>query len=144
MEQRVSLITLGVADLARSRAFYDSLGWKSASEDDDKNIVCYNLQSMALALHPWDMLAADANVPTQRSGASGITFSYNVPTQEDVSVILKKAEKSGATITKQAQDTSWGGHNGCFADPDGYLWEIAFNPFSPLGANGEFQWGGAR
>lgn len=144
MEQRVSLITLGVADLKASRRFYDSLGWKAATKKDDENIVCYDLQSMALALHPWSMLAKDANVSPHRSGASGITLAHNVSSKEDVADILAKAEQAGAKIIKQPQDTEWGGFNGYFADPDGYLWEVAYNPFSPLGANGEFQWAGAK
>ena len=142
MEQRLSLITLGVADLAKARAFYDALGWKVATEDQSEAIVCYNLNNMALALYPWDKLAEDAQVPVERSGYSAITIAYNVSTEQGVDLILSEAEKAGGTIVKPAQKVFWGGYSGYFADPDGHLWEVAHNPFSSLGPNGEFQWGG--
>ncbi len=142
MEQRLSIITLGVFDLAKARAFYDALGWKIASEDEAENIVCYNLNNMALALYPWDKLAEDAQVPVERSGYSAMTIAYNVTSECDVDTILAESEKAGGTIIKPGQKVFWGGYSGYFADPDGHLWEVAFNPFSSLGPNGEFQWGG--
>lgn len=144
MEQRISLITLGVTDLSRSRAFYDALGWRIATEDQADAIVCYNLNNMALALYPWDKLAEDALVPPERSGYSAVTLAYNVRTERDVERTLAEAEKAGGQIIKPAQKVFWGGYSGYFADPDGQLWEVTYNPFSPLGPDGEFQWGGVK
>tara|TARA_R110002126_G_scaffold126750_2_gene268960 strand:- start:2891 stop:3325 length:435 start_codon:yes stop_codon:yes gene_type:complete len=142
MEQRLSIITLGVSDLTKAKAFYDGLGWQAASSLDTEEIIAYDLQSMALALYPWDKLAKDAGVSTERSGPSAITLAYNVGSEQDVDHMLKAATELGATVTKPAQKAFWGGYSGCFSDPDGHIWEIAFNPFSKLGPNGEFQWNG--
>lgn len=142
MQQRISLITLGVSDLKRARAFYDSLGWKVASEDQAEEIVAYNLPNMALALYPLDKLADNAMVPIQRTGYSTVTIAYNVNSESEVQDILEEVEKAGGKIVKPAQKVFWGGYSGCFSDPDGNLWEVAYNPFSPLGPKGEFQWGG--
>lgn len=142
MEQRLSIITLGVSDLTKAKAFYDGLGWQAASSPDTEEIIAYDLQSMALALYPWDKLAKDVGVSVERSGPSAITLAYNVGSEHDVDHMLKAATELGATITKPAQKAFWGGYSGCFSDPDGHIWEIAFNPFSKLGPNGEFQWNG--
>ncbi len=142
MEQRLSVITLGVDDLQKARAFYDALGWQAASDDTgDQGIVAYNLNGMALCLYPREKLADDAQVPQLASGFSSITLAYNVNAKEDVAAVLAEAAAAGGTIIKQAQDVFWGGHSGYFADPDGHLWEVAYNPFSPLGPDGAFQWG---
>lgn len=142
MEQRLSIITLGVQDLVRSKGFYDGLGWKAASSPETEEIIAYDLNSMALALYPWDKLAEDAGIPVERSGPSAITLAYNVSSEADVDEMMALAEKNGAKITKPAQKAFWGGYSGCFADPDGHIWETAFNPFAKLGPNGEFQWNG--
>ncbi len=144
MEQRLSIVTLGVQDLARSRAFYDRLGWKVANEDGADAIVCYDLNGIGLALYPWEALAEDAQVPAGGTGFRGITLAYNVRSKQEVARVLAAAVDAGGAISKEAQDTSWGGHSGYFADPDGQLWEVAWNPHSELGKKGEFQWGGAR
>jgi len=141
MEQRLSVITLGVADLAKARAFYDALGWTVASSDG--GIICYNLQGMAFALYPRDKLAKDAQVPPAGEGFRGVALAHNVRKKEDVAPALAAARAAGGRIVKPAQDVFWGGHSGYFADPDGHLWEVAWNPHSPLGAGGAFQWGGA-
>ncbi|QQG37242.1 MAG: VOC family protein [Micavibrio aeruginosavorus] len=144
MEPRVSLITIGVKDMKRARSFYDALGWRAASgKEREADIVCYDLPGMALALHPWEMLAADANVPMERSGYSAITLAHNVRSAAEVDKTLDLARKAGGRIVKPAAQTHWGGYSGYFADPDGQLWEIAYNPFSPLGPEGQFQWNGA-
>ena len=142
MRQRLSVVTLGVDDLARSRAFYDALGWRAHSDDQD--MICYNLIGMAFALYPRDKLAEDAQVPAAGEGFRGVTLAYVVRTKEEVAAVLPEAERAGGRIVKPAQDAFWGGHSGYFADPDGNLWEVAYNPFSPLGADGRFQWGGAE
>lgn len=142
MEQRLSIITLGVADLAKSKSFYDALGWKVASDESVEEIVAYDLQSMALALYPWEKLAADAKVPTQRTGYSAFSIAHNLNSPEEVCELLAKIEAAGGAILKPASKAFWGGFSGCFADPDGHIWEVAHNPFAKLGPNGEFQWNG--
>lgn len=146
MQQRISLITLGVQDLQKSRAFYDALGWKSASTtEEEKSVIVYNMaHGMALALFGREALAADAKISSDGSGFRGVSIAYNVDHKTQVAETLKLAESIGGKIVKPAQDVFWGGHAGYFTDPDGHLWEVAYNPFSPLGENGEFQWGGAE
>ena len=140
MEQRVSFITLGVAELERSKNFYCALGWKTANENDD-GIVVYNLQQMAIALYQVDNLAKDAQVDMQREAYPKFTLAYNVESENEVETILLDAQKAGAQIIKSAQKVFWGGYSGYFADPDNFLWEVAYNPYAKLGDNGEFQWG---
>lgn len=145
MEQRISLISLGVSDLKKSRSFYDALGWKMAgSEEEAESIVAYNINGMVFGLYPRDKLAEDAKVSDEGSGFRGVALAYNVRTKEDVDSTLKEAESAGGKIMKLAEEVFWGGYSGYFSDPDGHLWEVAYNPFSPLGTNGEFQWGGAQ
>lgn len=142
MQQRISLITLGVRNVARAKAFYDALGWRAVPVDHPEAPVPYNLSGMTLALWEWDKLAADAAQDAVSSGFRGITIAHNVNSPAEVAQILVSAEKAGGRIVKAAHDTFWGGHSGYFADPDGHLWEVAHNPLSPLGADGAFQWGG--
>ena len=142
MEQRISIITLCVSDLKRARAFYDALGWKAASEEEADGIVAYDLQNMTLALYPWDKLAQEANIPKERSGYSAFTIAYNVRSENEVDQMLEEVKGAGGKIIKPAEKVFWGGYSGYFSDPDGHLWEVAYNPFSTLGPKGEFQWGG--
>ncbi|HEY0832834.1 MAG TPA: VOC family protein [Azospirillum sp.] len=135
MQPRLSLITLGVADVARSRAFYERLGF-TASGASNPNVTFFQAGSTVLALFGWDSLAHDATVPEQGSGFRGVTLAHNVATKDEVAAVLADAVAAGATLVKPAQDVFWGGHSGYFADPDGHLWEIAWNPFFPLDANG--------
>jgi uncharacterized protein len=126
MNAYVSVITLGVRDLPRSRRFYaEQLGWAVQQEDD--NWVCFLLGdgSTALALYPWDELAEDAGVADDGSGFRGVTLAYNVRSEERVDEVLAEAERAGAAIARPAQRTGWGGYSGYFADPEGYLWEVA-------------------
>ena len=104
MEQRVSLITLGVRDLKKARAFYDALGWKAASEEHADSMVPYNLNGMAIGLFGWDDLAADANIDAQGSGFRGIALAYNVRSKEEVEIVLQEAKRAGGKIVKPAQD----------------------------------------
>lgn len=127
MEPRISLITLGVSDLARARAFYERLGFR-ASAISQGDIVFFQCGAMALALFPREELAKDAEVAEQGSGFRGLTLAHNVREKGDVAVVLAEAQASGGRIVKPAQDVFWGGHSGYFADPDGYLWEVAWNP----------------
>lgn len=142
MEQRISLITLGVSDIERSVEFFESLGWERSSDETDEGIIAFDLQSMALALYPWAKLAEDAGVPPNRSGCSAFSIAHIVGSEAEVDALLERAEDAGANITKPAQKVFWGGYSGCFTDLDGVIWEIAHNPHSKLGANGEFQWNG--
>ncbi len=142
MEQRLSIITLGVSDLGKSREFYDALGWKVASEDQAEEIVAYDLQSMTLALYPLQKLEEEIGASIQKGRYSSVTIAHNVSTTEEVDTVLKQAAAAGAELVKPAEKTFWGGYSGYFADLDGNLWEIACNPFSKLGPNGEFKWNG--
>jgi uncharacterized protein len=138
MEQRISLVTLGVADLARSREFYERLGWhrSSASSGD---IVFFQAGGMALALYPRTELAKDANVHPEGYAFPGFTLAYNARTREEVDAVLAEAQKVGATLLKPAQEAFWGGYSGYFSDPDGFLWEVAWNPFFTIAENGALQ-----
>ena len=145
MEQRISIVTLGVRDLEAARAFYDALGWRIANPGEEAaNIVAYDLQGMTLCLYPWDKLAADAQVPPAAEGFRGVVLAYNVRGKDEVAPVLAEAEAAGGRIVKPAQDAFWGGHSGVFADPEGHLWEVAWNPFAPLGRQGAFQWKGCE
>ena len=141
MEQRLSIITLGVSNLKASKRFYDALGWVCANEDDSGSIVAYNLQHMVLSLYPKEKLAEDATVNLSNTGYSNFTLAYNVRSEQAVDETLEHVQTIGGTLIKPAQKAVWGGYSGYFADPDQVLWEVAFNPFATLGANGEFQWG---
>lgn len=142
MEQRLSVITLGVADLTQAKNFYDSVGWRAVNENSDEiqNIVAYNLMGFSLVLYPLDKLADDATISMQKTGHPSFTLAYNVRSPKEVDSTLEKIERAGGQIIKPAQKVFWGGYSGYFSDPDGYLWEVAHNPFSPLGGKGEFQW----
>jgi len=134
MEPRINLITLGVADLARSRAFYERLGFEAAAAQGD--FVAFRAGCVALALFPRHELAKDACVPEAGEGFSGVTHAHNVREKHQVAAVLAEAEAAGARVLKPAQDVFWGGYSGYFADPDGHLWEVAWNPFFPLDENG--------
>ncbi len=142
MQQRLSIITLGVSDLERSRKFYQDIGWQLANPEDADNIVAFNLQAMSLVLYPREKLAEDAGVILNASEHASVTLAHNVGSEAEVDQVMSDVEKIGASIIKNAEKKFWGGYSGYFADPDGILWEVAFNPFSVLGPKGEFQWGG--
>ncbi len=132
----ISLITLGVEDLARSIAFYrDGLGWpvSGASAGD---VAFLRTGGVVLSLYPRDKLAEDARMDPEGAGFRGITLAHNVPEREDVDRALETAVAAGARRIKPAEDAFWGGRSGYFADPDGHLWEVAWNPGFPLGPGG--------
>jgi len=135
MEPRISLITLGVRDLARSRAFYEALGFVASSASNE-SVAFFRAGGAVLGLFGWDELAADARVPPDGDGFRGVTLAHNVRERADVAPALAAAQAAGGTIVTPAHDVFWGGHNGYFADPDGHLWEVAWNPFFPLTADG--------
>lgn len=142
MEQRLTMITLGVEDLDRARDFYKALGWVCANEGSGEGIAFFNLQNSVLALFPWAGVAAEFGMSEAEFGRPNAVMAYNVQTKQDVAPILDQAKAAGGTIAKPAQDVFWGGHSGYFRDPDGHYWEVAWNPFSPLGPNGEAKIGG--
>jgi catechol 2,3-dioxygenase-like lactoylglutathione lyase family enzyme len=128
MQQRLSLITLGVRDLPRSRAFYEQgLGWKPAASSQE-SVTFYDLGGYALGLYGLEALAEDAQLPLGGGGFGGITLAYNTHSREDVDRLLAEAVAAGANLLKPAGEVFWGGYHGYFADPDGYPWEVAHNP----------------
>ena len=140
MEQRVSLITLGVADMDRAAAFYEALGWQRVEAQD--GVVAFDLIGQTLGLYPVAKLAEDMGLQVEALGHGGMTLSHNVREKGDVAVVLERAERAGAKVLKPAADVFWGGHHGYFRAPDGCFWEVAFNPFSPLAPDGAFRWNG--
>ncbi len=125
MDQRISLITLGVADLARARAFYEALGWGGAQQPDDE--VCF-FQAGGMAFGLWTALGGH--------GAPGIELAHNVRSPEEVGAVLAEAQRAGGTIVRPAALAEWGGTSGAFADPEGYVWEVAHNPRWTLNEDG--------
>jgi len=138
MEQRISIVTLGVKDLQRGREFYERLGWRRSMANNE-DIVFFQLGGMALALYLRKELAKDANVPGDGSGFSGMTLAYNTRSKEEVDRILAEAKAAGAKLLKPATEAFWGGYSGYFADPDVYLWEVAWNPFFQIAADGSIK-----
>ena len=135
MEQRVSLITLGVANLERSREFYERLGWRR-SMAKAKGVVFFQAGGMALALYPRHELAKDANIAADGHGFNGMSLAYNARNREEVDSVLAEVISAGARLLKPAQQAFWGGYSGYFADPDGFLWEVAWNPSFPIAEDG--------
>lgn len=127
MEPNISVITLAVADMARSTRFYrDGLGLPV--RDDKPPVVYFELRGTWLALFPREALARYANVAADGRGFAGVTLSCNVDSKADVQQTLNAAERAGATIVNPPHEPGWGGYTGWFADPDGHLWEIVWNP----------------
>lgn len=137
MEQRVSLITLGVSDLPRARAFYEALGWRGRETEET---VFFQLRESVLVLWGRAKLAADAGVADGGPGGfGGIVLAHNVRSPAEVEEVLAAAAAAGATVTRPAAATFYGGYAGCFADPDGHLWEIACNPGLTLTEEGSLR-----
>jgi uncharacterized protein len=138
MEQRVSIITLGVANLERSRQFYERLGWRRSLAKSE-GIVFFQAGGMAVALYPRAELAKDANVAPDGSGFQAITLAYNARNRSEVNSVLAAALAAGASLLKPAQEAFWGGYSGYFSDPDGFPWEVAWNPSFPIAADGSIR-----
>jgi len=126
MEQRVSVITLGVRDLARARAFYEALGWVTRAKPDD-DVVFFQAGGIVFALWGRDQLAEDS-VVEDAGGWGGVTLSYNVRAQDEVDSVIEEARAAGANIMREPAETFWGGYSAAFTDPEGHPWEIAHNP----------------
>ena len=138
MEQRLSIVTLGVEDVARSRRFYEDLGWRASGAGDD-TIAFFQAGGIALALYGRAALAADAGLPDAQSGSGGIVLAHNVRARDEADAVLARAEAAGGRILKPAEEAFWGGYSGCFADPDGHVWEVAWNPHFELTPEGELR-----
>lgn len=139
MEQRVSLITLGVDDVERARDFYTALGWHVTQAEG--GIVVFDLVGCTLGLYARSALEAETGLQLPR-GSGAMSLGHNVREKSDVAAVLERASAAGGHVVKPAEDVFWGGHHGYFQDPDQHLWEVAFNPFSPLSAEGAFRWSG--
>jgi catechol 2,3-dioxygenase-like lactoylglutathione lyase family enzyme len=146
MEQRISMVTLAVADLARSRRFYEAgLGWEVVSGETE-GIVCFQLGGMVLALYGRAAFAEDTGLgdtglaEDSAPPRPSVALAYNTRSREEVDTVIARAVDVGARLQKPAADAFWGGYSGYIADPDGHLWEIAWNPFSPIGEDGRFVW----
>ena len=139
MEQRVSLVTLGVADLARARGFYEALGWttRAAPEDD---IVFFQAGGMVVALWDREQLASDSGVE-DGGGWGGVTLAHNVRSPAEVDAVLAAAAAAGARIARPGAATFWGGYSGAFVDPEGHPWEVAHNPHWTLAEDGSVSLG---
>lgn len=132
MKQHLHLITLGVADLERAREFYtQTLGWKPARASDG-DVVFMQAGGVALSLYPREKLAEDAQIPPEGSGFAGFTLALNARSEAEVDATISDLRGRGVRIVKEPQKVFWGGYSSYFADPDGYLWEVAYNPFFPF------------
>lgn len=142
MEQRVSLITLGVDNIERSAAFYEALGW--SRNDCPEGVITFDMIGQTLGLYSKAGLAAELGIEEGGIGGfSGITLAHNVRVKDEVAKVLAEVEAAGGKVLKPEKDVFWGGHHGYFSDPDGHVWEVAHNPFSPLReGDGAFQWDG--
>jgi catechol 2,3-dioxygenase-like lactoylglutathione lyase family enzyme len=137
MEQRVSLITLGVRELARARAFYESLGWTTRAGPDD-DVVFFQAGGMVVALWDRASLAEDSGVE-DRGGWGGVTLAHNVRSPEEVDALTEEARAAGANVVREPAETFWGGYSAAFTDPDGHPWEIAHNPRWTLHEDGSIE-----
>jgi predicted lactoylglutathione lyase len=134
MQQRVSLVTLGVADLDRAMAFYEAIGWAPGVVVAD-DVVFFQAGGMVVSLWGRDQLARDSGV-ADPGGWGGITLAHNVRSPAEVDAVIEEARAAGAMVTREPAPTEWGGYTGVFADPDGHPWEVAHNPAWPLDAAG--------
>jgi predicted lactoylglutathione lyase len=134
MEQRVSLITLGVADLERARGFYEKLGWRTGAEPGD-DVVFFQSGGMVVALWGRDQLAEDSGVH-DAGGWGGVTLAHNVRSAAEVDSVIDEARAAGAEIPREPGEAFWGGYSGMFVDPDGHPWEVAHNPRWTIGPDG--------
>jgi uncharacterized protein len=139
VEQRVSLVTLGVHDLARARAFYEALGWTTGAKLDD-DVVFFQATGMIVALWDRARLAEDSGV-TDGGGWGGVTFAYNTRSPAEVDAVIEEARAAGGTIVREPGETFWGGYSGAFVDPEGHPWEVAHNPRWTIREDGSVELG---
>lgn len=140
---RINVIALGVRDMQKSVKFYrEGLGFQTKETEDSPKIIFFNTFGTKFELYPLDLLAQDineTNPPKISQNFSGITLAYNVKSEREVHETIELARKAGATIAKEPQKVFWGGYHAYFADPDGYYWEVAYNPFVPFDENDMLQ-----
>jgi predicted lactoylglutathione lyase len=134
MEQRLSVVTLGVADVARARSFYEALGWTPSSTSMD-DIVFFQAGAMVVGLWSRERLARDSGV-VDAAGWGGITLAHNVRSSDEVDAVIAEARRAGATVAREPATAFWGGYTGVFVDLDGHPWEVAYNPLWPLDERG--------
>ena len=135
MRQKFTLITLGVANFSKALTFYEGLGW-AKSPKSQEDYALFPLGGIVLGLYPLHELEEDTTLRHQRTTFSGLTISYNATSEEEVDAVMREAERQGATIVKPAQKVFWGGYSGYFKDLDGYVFEVAYNPFWEIDGNG--------
>lgn len=133
MKPKISIVHLGVSDFEKSLKFYrDGLGFTPQEYKEGVEYVMFEMEGSRLGLFPREKLAQDANTDSNGSGFAGFTLSHNIKSREEVDEVWEKAVAVGAKAVKKPEPTNWGGYSGYFADPDGYLWEVAYNPFTDL------------
>jgi len=135
MDQRISIVTLGTDDLPRAVAFWEAMGWPRRAKAFEA-IAMFQVGGLALAIYPFEKLAQDCGMTDRGPGFGGFTLAHNVASKSQVDALLARAVANGATLQKAAHDAFWGGYSGYFRDPDGHPWEVAYNPFVPLAADG--------
>lgn len=136
MEQRLTIIGLGVSDLKASTKFYTEVfGWQKTGQSND-DITFIQLNGILLSLYPREKLAEDATVSPEGSGFKGVSIAYNARSKEEVDQIIADLESKGANVIKRPQEVFWGGYSSYVSDPDGHLWEIAYNPYLPIDSDG--------
>lgn len=138
---RISIITLGVADLQRSTAFYESLGWTNSAKAP--SIAFFEMQGSTLGLYEWSALADDAKVPAESSGFRGVALAMNVGSTDEVDEVFAEWVAAGATPMVEPHTAFWGGYSSYVADLDGHLWEVAYNPYATIDADGRLNMGGS-
>jgi uncharacterized glyoxalase superfamily protein PhnB len=136
--QRLSMVTLGVSDVARATSFYESLGWRRSSASQE-TVTFFGMEGAVLGLFGRESLAEDANVDADGAGFRAVTIAINLDSPEEVDAVFAEWVAAGATPVKQPETVFWGGYSSYVADPDGHLWEIAHNPYSPNDATGMMQ-----
>ena len=135
MDQRMTLVTLGVRSVPEARAFYERLGWRASSASQGDDVAFFQMNGMALSLFGREALADDAKVMDSAPGFSGVSLAQNLHSPDAVDAAYAQALAAGASALKPPETAFWGGYSGYFADPDGHVWELAHNPFFPLDAN---------
>lgn len=139
MSAQISLVTLGVDDLAAATAFYEAIGFKKSQSQTTPTVTFFKAGGVIFGLYGREALSEDANASMGTQGKGAVAFAQNMQTEQQVDDYLKKAEQAGATIIKPAQKVFWGGYSGYFADPEGHIWEVAYNPFWSFDENGRVQ-----
>jgi hypothetical protein len=137
--QRISMVTLGVADVARSTAFYESLGWRRSSSSQDGAVTFFSMQGSVLGLFGREPLADDAGVSSDGDGFRAVSVALNCDSPAEVDDVVRQWLAAGALLVKAPEEVFWGGYSGYVADPDGHLWEIAHNPYAPNDGDGRMQ-----